>query len=205
MRAFLASRVSNPNSISALQSWIPNFSDKSISYIVTAANGEGYGSWKNTATIDLIQSLNSHITFYQLEDYAASQLPPEITKADILWVGGGMTGYLLYWIYRTQMDRLITDFLQSDSGYYVGSSTGAMILGQTDDSAEWPEFDCELGASIIPPLKILPFDIIPHTTQEKLEAIKKYSLRVPTYMIADGQHIVISGESTQYDGILLQP
>ena len=46
MKLFLASQAKNPETIEKIKKYIGGFVGKNIAYIPTAANGEGWGSWK---------------------------------------------------------------------------------------------------------------------------------------------------------------
>ena len=124
MKLFLASHASHPESMKKLESFLGGFAKKSIAYIPTAANGEHpYGSWQTESdTWKLINTLGAFVTPVVLEEYRDSSVIEALRDKDVVWINGGMCGYLLYWLRRCEVDRHMTTLLERS--VYVGSSAG---------------------------------------------------------------------------------
>lgn len=82
-----------------------------------------------------------------------------------------MAGYLLYWIRRCQLEKVIPQYLEQGK-IYVGSSAGSMICSYTQNVAEWLIGEEEYGASLIPGLGLIDFEIYPHYKEELLPQIE---------------------------------
>ncbi|MBN2016266.1 Type 1 glutamine amidotransferase-like domain-containing protein [Candidatus Dojkabacteria bacterium] len=173
MKLFLASEAKNPASIRKLKKFVnKDFSKLSIAYIPTAANGEYYGSWKGGDSIQVATKLGAKVKVVELEDSTYKNVLDEIKGADILWIAGGMSGYLLYWIRRVKLDKAIPKILKSGT-IYVGSSAGSMICAKTQYSAEWFFGEEEPGCSLIPGLGLIDFEIYPHYEDVLFDRIKR--------------------------------
>lgn len=190
MRLFLASEVKNPSTTKKLEEYVGGFKGKEIAYIPTAGNGEGWGSWKSGGSWKLAQTLGAEITLLQLEDYWNKDVISQLQGKDIVWFAGGQSGYLMYWIRRTQIDKHIKRMLDNGT-LYLGSSAGSMITGKTADITEWCIGDGESGAGIIPQLELVDFDIYPHFKDEHLEKIKEYYKGKKLYLLKDGEQIIV--------------
>lgn len=177
MRLFLASEVKNPQTTKKLEEYIGGFKGKKIAYIPTAGNGEGWGSWKSGESWKLAQTLDAEITLLQLEDYWNKDVISQLEGKDIVWFAGGQSGYLMYWIRRTQVDKHIKRILNNGT-LYLGSSAGSMITGKT-------------GAGIIPQLELVDFDIYPHFKDEYLGEIKSHYKGKKLYLLKDGEEIIV--------------
>jgi len=189
MKLFLASEAKDPESIKKLKKFIGSFKDKTIAYIPTAANGEFYGSWKGDKSIQVAMKLGVNIKIIELEDYIYRDIVEEIKKCDIVWMAGGMSGYLLYWIRRVKLDKKLKNFL--DKGMiYVGSSAGSMICAKTQQSAEWFIGEEEPGASLMPGLGLIDFEIYPHYEDHLLPKIKKKWKKGKLYLLKNGEVII---------------
>ena len=112
MRLFLASEGKNPATIEKLDSYVGGLADKRIAYIPTAANGEAWGSWKEGGSWNLVNTLNAKITLLQLEDHSHEEVKDSLQNQDIIWVAGGLCGYLMYWMRRRKVDIILPSLLE---------------------------------------------------------------------------------------------
>lgn len=199
MRLFLASEAKNLLSIKKLEDYVEGFKNKTIAYIPTAANGNGWGSWKEGGSWKLVQTLGSKLTLLQLEDYWNSNPIDMLKRKDIIWFAGGQCSYLMYWIRRTRIDRHLKTLLDSGS-IYVGSSAGSMITGETLNIAEWYIGENEYGASSIPGLGLVDFDIYPHYEESLYEEIKNNYKGKKLYLLKNGEEIVVDGNNIKVFG-----
>lgn len=195
MKLFLASEAKHPESIKKLKKFVGgSFKGKKIVYVPTASNGEYYGAWKGGESIRKAISLGSELKIVELEDSVYKDILAEIKGADILWIAGGMSGYLLYWFRRTKLDKELPKILKSGT-VYVGSSAGSMICAKTQYSSEWHLGEPEPGASSIPGLGLIDFEIYPHYKANLLPKIKKLWKRGELYLLGNGEVItVIDGD-----------
>ncbi len=192
MKLFLASQARDPESLTKLKDFVGGLEGKTIAYIPTAANGEEpYGAWKtDSETWEIINTLGAKVTPFVLEDYKNSSVLPELKGKDILWFAGGMCGYLMYWIRRCEIDKHIRELLDARS-VYVGSSAGSMITSKTLDLAEWDLLDAEVGASVIPGLGLVDFQIYPHFEDELRSEIEKRWQKGTLYLLKNGEVITV--------------
>ena len=192
MKLFLASEVKDPVSFQKLEQWIGGFTNKTIAYIPTAANGEGWGSWKDSSSLSLLQSKCATLSIIQLEDYIYKDVISQLRNKDIIWFAGGSAGYLMYWVRRTYIDIHMKELLQKS--IYVGSSAGAMIAGISLDIAEWYPQEQEAGASYLPTLELVNFDIYPHFEESMLPTIQQNYHGENMYLLKNGEAIIIEDE-----------
>ncbi len=191
MKLFLASEIKHPESLKKLRRFVGDFSRKRIVYIPTAANGEYYGSWKGGESIQRALSMGAaKFDVVQLEDNCYQDVISQIKGADILWIAGGMSGYLLYWIRRTELDKALPEILDRGT-IYVGSSAGSMICARTQYSPEWFLIEPEPGASLVPGLGLVDFEIYPHFEDDQLPEIKKRWKKGELYLLKNGEVITV--------------
>jgi peptidase E len=189
MKLFLASEGKHPDTIEKLKSFFNgNLSDKKVAYVVTAANGEFYGAWKASESIKVIQALFPKFDIVELENHRQLPVLQAIEAADILWVAGGYTGYLLYWMRRCGLAQKLPNLL--DKGLvYVGSSAGSMACSQTQSASDWYLREPEPGADLIPGLGLIDFEIYPHYDESLLPEIKKHWKKGKLALLKDGEVI----------------
>lgn len=199
MKLFLASMAKDPRSIEELKKFVDGFEGKSIAYIPTAGNGEGFGSWRDGGSWALVQTLKANIKLIELEDYSQKNVMDDLIGSDIIWFAGGSTGYLGYWTTRTSLDKNIRSLLNKGT-VYVGSSAGSMVASKMMSVAEWYIGETEVGASNIPGLGLVDFDIYPHYDEQYLDQIKEKYKGKRLYLLKDGEGIIVDGDSVKVIG-----
>ncbi|MBN1263214.1 MAG: Type 1 glutamine amidotransferase-like domain-containing protein [Candidatus Pacebacteria bacterium] len=200
MKLFLAAEAKNPASIRKLRKFIGgSFKGKKIAYVPTASNGEYYGAWKGGESIKKAMSLGADLKIVQLEDACYRDVIKPIREANILWMAGGMSGYLLYWIRRVKLDKALPGILEKGT-IYVGSSAGSMICAKTQYSSEWYLGEPEPGASLVSGLGLIDFEIYPHYEEKLLPKIKKLWKSGELYLLKNGEVITVVNEKIEVLG-----
>ncbi|MDQ6985532.1 MAG: Type 1 glutamine amidotransferase-like domain-containing protein [Candidatus Dojkabacteria bacterium] len=194
MKLFLASQMKHESSIEGLRNFIGgSFDNKTITYVVTAANGESYGAWKESKTLEKVRNLGAKLKVIELENISNyDELKKEINEPDILWFCGGYSGYLNFWLHRTEMIKYIPELLENGT-VYVGSSAGACVASRTQYSAGWYLEAPEYGAEFLPGIGLIDFELYPHFTGEKYNEINKHWREGDgkLALMKDDQHFII--------------
>lgn len=193
MRLFLASEGSDPRTTKKMEEYIGGFSGKSVVYIPTARNGENpFGTWKDSGTWDFLNKSGMSVSSVQLEDYKDGVELDLFENKDIIWFTGGACGYLMYWIRRTGLDLFLPKLLENS--LYVGGSAGSMVASKTLSVADWYIGETERGASDIPGLGLVDFDIYPHYEDELYEQIKEKYKGNKLYLLKNGEEIIVEDD-----------
>lgn len=203
MKLFLASHVIDPQCFPEFEKFIGGkLADKSVIFIPTARNGEGVThDWKLSPTLKLLQTTCSQLSILELEDVKERDVLPDFKGKQIIFFGGGYSGYLLYWIRRARLDKALPDLLNKGA-IYVGSSAGAMACSKTQYSAEIFD-DAEYGASLMPGLGYVDFEIRPHYTDDMYdETVKRWKSvgKGELCLLKDGEAIKVSNGEVQFFG-----
>lgn len=199
MKLFLASEAKHPDTIKNLEKFVGGLKGKKIAYIVTAANGEGWGSWKDSGTLKMIIDAGADVETIQLEDHLNNDIISKLSNIDILWMAGGMVGYLAYWINRLELKDKIRKILESGV-LYVGSSAGSMITFSSLEMAEWYIGETEPGVKHIPGLGLVDFEFYPHYEEGMLPEIKKIYTGKKMYLVKNGEAIIVEDEKVKVIG-----
>jgi dipeptidase E len=139
------------------------------------------------------------VSVVTLEEYRDASVTKQLKGKDILWFTGGATGYLLYWIRRCELDKHLPKLLESGS-VYVGSSAGSMACSKTQYASEWYLGEPEPGASLLPGLGLIDFEIYPHYEEQLLPQIKKLWKKGELYLLKDGEVITVVGDKVEVLG-----
>lgn len=155
--------------------------------VPTASRNEQELQYVNQSRQELIRLGIDSMTTLNLDH---SIHPNEIKNADVIYVCGGNTFYLLKKIRESGFDLLLKKF----SGVYVGVSAGSIVVGaDVEVAAPWDENDNIKMTDTIG-LKIVDFTVSPHYEEGDKEILDQIKSRVSYKIIelTDNQAIVVS-------------
>src|SRR5690606_28481624 len=116
--------------------------------IPTAVNGEKpWYDWRTGGSAKLVQTLDAKVNFVELEKNEDGEIYKALDEADIIWMAGGMGGFLMYWLNRTRLNKKIPELVNKGVAY-VGSSAGSWVAQKSFGVAEWFMGEPEPGADI---------------------------------------------------------
>ncbi|HLD31775.1 MAG TPA: Type 1 glutamine amidotransferase-like domain-containing protein [Patescibacteria group bacterium] len=162
-----------------------------IIFIPTASRTEHELRYVRESRQELINLGITHITTLNLDHEVAAK---EINNADVIYVCGGNTFYLLQKMRESGLDLLLPSFC----GLYVGVSAGSIVVGpNVEVSGPWDDNDMNLSDTT--GLKIVDFAVIPHY-QRKDQAVVADLKNQANYEImelTDNQAVLVeNGEKT---------
>jgi len=122
--------------------------------------------------------------------------------ADIIYVEGGNTFYLLDWVRKSGFDVAIKRFLEN-GGVYVGVSAGSMIAGPNIETAGWKHADNNIvGLKDLSAMGLVDFAISPHFDEIVAEAVRGAVAKVdyPTVALTDSEAVLVDGDKIRIAG-----
>lgn len=191
MKLFLASSIKDPKAMELLDEYSGGLKGKKIGYIPTASNGElPWDAWKSGGTWKAANSVGADVEVILLEDYENINFQESLADKDIIWMAGGASSYLMYWIKRTSLDVHLPRLLKNGM-LYVGSSAGSMVTAPTLNTAQWYIGTPDRVAEYLPGLSLVDFDFYPHY-EDKLydEVIQTYRGK-KLYLVKDSEVIIV--------------
>lgn len=202
-KLFLTSNTITENLVQDFESLIgKSIRDLKVAFIPDA----GYGfppdkdiSWIETERQELIDLYHWNITDVVLKDAKTESLNI-LFKQDVIYVNGGLSGYLAKMMGQSGFDKLLPELL--DKGIvYVGSSAGSMVMSEIQDASSWYIGEPEPAALDIPGLGYIDFQIYPHVKDENREDIINNCKEELTYcLMKDGSAVMINGDDMRLCG-----
>jgi len=121
-----------------------------------------------TATTAQFKQLDFIYEYIDLTQYAnkKEELRAKLSAFSAIWVCGGNTFYLNYWMHKSGFDHIITDLL-ANGIVYGGESAGAVVAGKTLHGIELLDDPNEAQEVIWEGLGLVDFSILPHWQREK--------------------------------------
>ena len=171
-------------------------------FIPTAANPESDRWYINKDKLKLAELGINDISEVDLEKEDKVSLVEKLKGADIIFVDGGNTFYLLKYVRESGFDVLVKEFLER-GGIYIGVSAGSMVAGPNIETANWKHADKnDVGLQDLAGINLVPFVIAPHIDGTNIEATKEEAAKAgyPVIALSDKQAVLIDGDRTEIVG-----
>ena len=128
--------------------------------------------------------------------------------ADVIYVVGGMTDYLMTVFERTGFRELLKNKLLNEK-VYVGASAGSMVMGRRIDTDDYKDVyrKGEQDFGVNEYLALVDFSIFPHLnsplwTRNRVDVIQESAKdsTYPIYAIEDTQAVVVNDDKISFVG-----
>lgn len=196
-KLFLASVVAN--TIDKLIGTLDELPERlTVAFIPTAADPYK-DKWFIEEDRNKLKEKGFNVKDVDIKGKTEQELLQELKDADIIFVAGGNTFYLLEKARESGFDRTAKEFVEKGV-IYVGSSAGATLAGPNiepvkpfDDPSEAPSLKSFEG------LNLVDFIILPHFGEEKdkqkyEEIVREYSEKgYKVIPLTDNQAVIVEG------------
>jgi dipeptidase E len=200
MKLFLSSYFSGVAKLFA--NFVGDCSGKKLVFIPTASLHEKVTFFVG-ADLKALAKLGLVVEELEISSAPNDEIVSKLSDADVIFVEGGNTFFLLQELRRTGAGRLIVEQINNGK-LYIGASAGSVIasgnieyLKYMDDPAAAPDLKGDFSA-----LGIVDFSIVPHCTNfpfkkvaEKI--IAEYSDKLDLRPISNNQAIVVDGDTVE--------
>jgi dipeptidase E len=137
-----------------------------------------------------------------LKNETEFSLENKFVVAEIVYVEGGNTFYLLDWVRKSGFDKVVKRFLER-GGIYVGVSAGSIIAGLNIESANWEPPDRNIsGLKDLTAMNLVNFVITPHYCSEFSNAVGESASKADysTVALTDKQAVLVDGGKIEIIG-----
>lgn len=148
-----------------------------VAFIPTAKNRSGEDKRYFLRVLSTLDRLGvKKIDFVDIDSVAKEHWLPRLEKADVIYVGGGNTYYLLNSVRLSGLDEELPRLLETKM--YVGDSAGAIIVTPSIDIAAVDNGDENfIELQDTSGLNYVDFEISPHSPEDvTLEENEKYAI-----------------------------
>lgn len=142
--------------------------------------------WYMLADRKTLVDLGFRVIDLPLKGKLKTEVKEVLDQADIIFVGGGNTFYLLDEANKSGFSELVPDYVNKGV-IYVGGSAGSYIACPTIEAAGWMNADRNVvNITDLTAMNLIPYIIKAHYSPEKTEAIKtaiqncKYEIKILT-------------------------
>lgn len=126
-----------------------------------------------------------------------------IKNSDVIWIEGGNTFYLLYWIRKSGLDKEIPELLKNK--VYIGVSAGSIAAGPDIFYADWSVGGGDINTinlTDFTALSLVPFGLFPHfedSFKSDLERLSK-DVNFDIYAIDNNTAVSVNGKEMRFIG-----
>ena len=168
-----------------------------VAFIPTAANLEKDQSWVKEDVEEIKDLGVAKLEKIDISKVASRRLGEKLKNKDVIWLNGGNTFYLLYWIKKSGLDKFLPKFLEKGV-LYVGVSAGSIVAGPNIDLCYLKGFDDPSVVKLknTKSLNFVPFTIFPHYKPKWKKVVEKNKDKLPEKLIflTDNQAVVVEGK-----------
>lgn len=180
-------------------------------FIPTAADLEEDKWFINTARAEVLD-LGMELIEVDLKDPDKSAIKEKLKKADVIYVNGGNTFYLLDWVRKSGFADYIRKLVE-EGKVYIGVSAGSIIAGPNIDISGWGPYGDPNTINLLDTsgLNLVSFAISPHFTETERPVLenKLREADYPVIALTDEQVMLINGNNQKLVGngpkIILHP
>jgi Peptidase E len=173
---------------------------KKVCYIPTASVVEEVDFFVGTSK-KWLAKLGLEIDELEISTAAANDIAEKIANADIIFIEGGNTFFLLQELKRSGADALIKQRINAGAPY-IGTSAGSMILARDieyakhmDATAKAPALNGDFTA-----LALVDFYVVPHFTNFPFKKagqkiVEQYGVEFDLKAISNHQAVTVDGDA----------
>ena len=196
MKLFLTSVAANV--LGKIVPYLPKSPrELSVVFIPTAANPYKSKEWMEDDRKKLAE-LGFNISDFDLNGKKENEVRQVLSRANIVFVSGGNTFYLLEKVRQSGFEKVVKDLINKGL-IYIGSSAGSVILGPNiepmkylDDSSEAPSLLDYSGMGLVDFIALPHFDNKQYDQNYK-ELMSEYKDKYKLKPLADDQVIIVDG------------
>ncbi len=178
---------------------VPTAQGLRVAFIPTAANMYTGHPWLD-ADREALVDMGFDVFDFDLQGKQEAEVYAALRLADIIFIGGGNTFYLLYHSQQSGFARVLPTLLEQGK-VYIGSSAGSVLVGPSaapvqtmDDPAEAPELTSFDALSIVP-FVVLPHYGNPKYQQQYNDMIAAWSGKYELKTLTDTEVVIVNGDT----------
>ena len=174
-------------------------SEVKMLFIPTAGNLDDNVWWIDKDR-DVLTKMGFKFTELDIAIATTEDLKKQLGQADIVYIAGGNTLYLLKQLRDTGFDKLLSSYVE-DGGLYAGASAGALVVGlDIEPVATIDEPEKVQGLKSTKGLAFVNIVPIPHydmaSRSKSIDEIKaKYADKFELVLLTDDDALVVEGDT----------
>ena len=166
-------------------------------YFIPTASDPDQEKFYTCKSMDDLAQLGFNPIWYSLQFKTKELIQQELADADIIWVGGGNTFYLLDIARKVGFLEVVTDLVKNKGVAYGGVCAGTLLASNNIESAGWEPYGDpnDVALSDLSALGFVDFTSMVHYNNEHRSIIEKYKKGDEVvYTIPDGGMTVVEDE-----------
>lgn len=137
MKLFLTSSCVTENLRTAFLAFLGKAPEQTKLYFIPTASDVEENKFYTCASMDDFSAIGINPIWYALKYKTREQITSELSDADVIWVNGGNTFYLLDIARKTGFMEVVEDLVRNKGVRYGGTSAGSILASPTIDASAW--------------------------------------------------------------------
>ena len=195
MKLFLTSKGVTENLAQDFLTLVGKEPQKVKLYFVPTATDVEEQKTYMVASMEDFAALGINLVWYSLQFKTKNIIERELADADVIWVGGGNTFYLLDVARKTGFMDVVDDLVRNKGVLYGGTSAGTILANPSIEVAGWGEADRnDVGLRDLTSFGFLNALTHVHAKPEDTAMLSSHKGDLPIYTLPDGGALMVDGE-----------
>lgn len=203
MKLFLTSSCISENLRKPFKTFLGKDPSLVKCYFIPTASDVEDGKFFIVKSMDDLQAIGLNPIWYSLKFKTPDLVRREIADADLIWVNGGNTFYLLDVARKTGFMDVVDDLVRNKGVMYGGTSAGSILATPSVDIAGWGD-DHDPNDVRITDLGALNFTHIltqvHYSSEFHASTLRSQPHTAPIYAIADGGAVEVINDAITTHG-----
>ncbi|MEK7620471.1 MAG: Type 1 glutamine amidotransferase-like domain-containing protein [Patescibacteria group bacterium] len=204
MKLFLTSSCISEELRKPFLKFLGNPSQQIKLYFIPTASDVENEKFYTCKSMDDFSATGINPVWYSLKFKTKEQIAHELADADVIWVNGGNTFYLLDVARKTGFMVIVDDLVRNKGVMYGGTSAGSILASPTIEVAGWGGDGADknvVGLTDLTSLGFVPFIVHVHYEPETEKAdLLSHQSAIPIYAIPDGCAVEVNNEDITIHG-----
>lgn len=176
-----------------------------VAFVTTAVYGEedwDSSNWLEERRQEVRDCGVDNIEDIDIRDMTREDIEKLLNEKDVLYVAGGNTFFLLYYVRQCGLQEALTKFFL-DGKVYAGISAGSIICAPTIETAVYSPSDLNtIGLTDLTGFSYVPFLLSPHFNDANREILEEESKEavLPMVVLTDLQAVMVRDDVVKLVG-----
>ncbi|MBI2475278.1 Type 1 glutamine amidotransferase-like domain-containing protein [Candidatus Uhrbacteria bacterium] len=167
-------------------------------YFIPTASDVEENKFYTCESMDDFAAVGINPIWYALKYKTKEQIARELSNADVIWVNGGNTFYLLDVARKTGFIEIVQDLVRNKGVIYGGTSAGTILASPSIGAASWGGEDAD--KNIVGLTDLSGFGFVSFVSHVHYDPVKERKIiiankkELPIYAIPNGSAVEVNGD-----------
>jgi len=198
MKLFLTSSCVSENLQKPFLKFLDKLPEQTKLYFIPTASDVEENKFYTCESMDDFAAIGINPIWYALKYKTKEQIVSELSNADVIWVNGGNTFYLLDVARKTGFMEVVNNLVRNKGVRYGGTSAGTILASPSIGSASWGGEDAD--KNIVGLTDLSAFGFVPFASHVHYDPVKEKKIilankkEMTIYAIPNSSAVEVNGD-----------